>query len=60
MFCTGDVVLLEKCKEICSNFPSTKALTKYALQLLIDVRMDEIPWIIPDQVKGVTCIGVFV
>ena len=60
VFSAGDDVLLEKCKEIYSWFPSTKALAEHALQLLIDARMDEIEWIIPDRFKGVTCIGVFV
>ena len=59
-FCAGDAILLEKSKEICSWFPSTKTLVQHTLQLSIDARMDEIEWIIPDRFKGVTCFGVFV
>ena len=49
-----------ECNEICSWFPTVKAMVEHAGQVLVGARMDEIYRIIPDRLEGVTCMGVFI
>ncbi|KAE8794939.1 hypothetical protein D1007_30128 [Hordeum vulgare] len=42
LFCTGDEILVAKCKEICSWIPAVRSLGMHSLGLTLEVTRDEL------------------